>query len=73
MKKYLEFEEFKTDRKEKLYYRVKEDNFSFLGWIEKIIGKYFFIGKDGEKFNSNCLREIANKLDKLNKEHKGEK
>jgi len=71
MSKYLEFEKFIISNNEFLF-RVKQDNFNFIGRIEKIDNKYCFISNNEQSFTSNCLKEIANFLDKLNKEH-GEK
>jgi len=68
-KKYLEFEEYPSKTKTKIYIIYAIDGYYSLGKIKYFSGwqKYCFYSSVPNIVNSNQLREIATFLDKLNK------
>nr|WP_321303374.1 hypothetical protein [uncultured Trichococcus sp.] len=74
--KYLEFRELGTSAsgKTKIISVVNDATGSALGQIRWFAPwrKYTFHTCFGNVFDSSCLSEIVNELDRLNKEHKGE-
>jgi hypothetical protein len=73
MKKYLEFTELTPKPKTKVFAITNKagDYFGTIEW-KSTWRKYCFLTVEYETwFDSNCLKEIVNKLDELNKEHKG--
>ena len=72
MSKYLEFRELPSKPKTKVY-AITNKGGDFFGTIEwkPTWRKYCFLTVEYENwFDSSCLQEIANLLDKLNREHK---
>lgn len=72
-KSFLDFRQIGEKKKTKIFGVYSSSGGDSLGGVMWQVSwrKYCFFPKDATVFDSNCLQEIIEFLDKINKEHKG--